>query len=130
MVTRKWFGLLFMSLIAINHGLFSQILLDGVVIDNGSEPVKNALVEFMDQADPTQVFRDYTDDSGLYTIPIITTGIHDPESRNPGNFKLRQNYPNPFSGNRTDNPTTSIVYELSQPSHVRIEIRNILGQKV
>ncbi|UCD93623.1 MAG: T9SS type A sorting domain-containing protein, partial [Candidatus Zixiibacteriota bacterium] len=42
----------------------------------------------------------------------------------PRHFALHQNYPNPF------NAVTQIIYELPQASHVKIEIRNIMGQRV
>lgn len=42
----------------------------------------------------------------------------------PDEFALRQNYPNPF------NPSTNIALDLPSPSHVRLEVLNILGQKV
>ncbi|MCP4412034.1 MAG: T9SS type A sorting domain-containing protein, partial [Gammaproteobacteria bacterium] len=42
----------------------------------------------------------------------------------PSNYYLHQNYPNPF------NPTTQIKFGLIKKSKVRLEIFNILGQKV
>jgi len=42
----------------------------------------------------------------------------------PFTFALEQNYPNPF------NPATNISYQVAEMSEVKIEIFNILGQKV
>ncbi len=42
----------------------------------------------------------------------------------PKEIQLHHNYPNPF------NPTTSISYDLPSASHVKIEVFNVLGQKV
>jgi hypothetical protein len=42
----------------------------------------------------------------------------------PDVFALRQNYPNPF------NPVTTIAYDIPEISNVRIDMYNILGQKV
>ncbi len=42
----------------------------------------------------------------------------------PLEFALEQNYPNPF------NPETTIRYRLDKPGAVRLEIYNLLGQKV
>ncbi|MFH1892569.1 MAG: T9SS type A sorting domain-containing protein [Candidatus Zixiibacteriota bacterium] len=42
----------------------------------------------------------------------------------PKTFALHQNYPNPF------NATTRIIYEVPKTAHVKIEVFNIMGQKV
>jgi hypothetical protein len=61
----------------------------------------------------------------LLTNPYYTAvrDIDDGETR-PPDFMLFQNYPNPF------NPTTSIEFLLPRSGQVKIEIFNILGQKV
>ena len=42
----------------------------------------------------------------------------------PSEYKLSQNYPNPF------NPTTTIQYAVPQAGPVKLEIFNVLGQRV
>jgi hypothetical protein len=42
----------------------------------------------------------------------------------PPDFSLKQNYPNPF------NPATTIEFSLPKRGHVKIEIFNLVGQKV
>lgn len=52
------------------------------------------------------------------------TGVENNSSVKPLIFKLSQNYPNPF------NPTTVINYSVATKGAVRLEVFNILGQKV
>jgi hypothetical protein len=47
-----------------------------------------------------------------------------PDNTAPNNIVLYQNYPNPF------NPVTHIVYEIPFSAHVRLSIRNVLGQEI
>ncbi|MBD3387296.1 T9SS type A sorting domain-containing protein [candidate division KSB1 bacterium] len=108
----------------LNHGLFAAIVLQGVITDNGAEPVENALVELTDQEDTTRVFSDYTDQNGYYQIRVKETGIDAFDPGPPGDYRLYQNHPNPF------NPSTVIGYELAKPASIRIEIFNVLGQKI
>ena len=55
----------------------------------------------------------------LFTVPLSTEN-----TETPSGFVLDQNYPNPF------NPRTNISYSLGRTSEVKLEIFNVLGQKV
>ncbi|MEZ5359072.1 MAG: T9SS type A sorting domain-containing protein [Candidatus Zixiibacteriota bacterium] len=54
----------------------------------------------------------------------LSTAVDDWFDGLPGSFELAQNYPNPF------NNTTTISYSIGSYSSVKLEIFNILGQKV
>jgi uncharacterized protein (TIGR02145 family) len=111
-------------LFTLSQTLFSQITLQGIITDNGTEPVHNALVKITDQADTNRTFNDYSNEQGEYSIQITSTSIDNKNLNNPDHFTLLQNYPNPF------NPSTVISYEITQPAVISIEIYNVLGQKI
>lgn len=50
--------------------------------------------------------------------------IHGSDDSRPSEFALSQNYPNPF------NPDTYIEFDLSGAAHVKIDVFNIVGQRV
>jgi hypothetical protein len=80
-------------------------------------------------------FKGVLDDIRIYNYALSYSNIQllydfstdiqtDNESDIPKNFGLVQNYPNPFNGQ------TNIEYRISTQSNVKLEIFNILGQKI
>jgi hypothetical protein len=67
-------------------------------------------------------------DMGVYAAftTELLTDVKDEEqgSAIPDKFELKQNYPNPF------NPVTQISFSLPKAANVKLEIYNLLGQKV
>ncbi|MEK7249400.1 MAG: T9SS type A sorting domain-containing protein, partial [Bacteroidota bacterium] len=70
----------------------------------------------------------YYDDFSVNGVDFVTSvdenGPKPISSTIPSDYKLEQNYPNPF------NPSTTINYDLTKSSAVRLDIYNIIGQKV
>ena len=131
MKRRNLFLITVTCILLLSHNLFSQIVVQGTVTDNGAEflgngaePIENALVTLTDQANANRTFSDYTDAQGQYDITIWATGVDDDEASNPTAFNLYQNYPNPF------NPSTVIAYEMPKVADMSISIYNVLGIKV
>ena len=64
-----------------------------------------------------------------YNFPIL--GVEDRGGDNVvREFKLEQNYPNPFSKGEGNNPSTVINFSVPITANVLINVYNILGQKV
>ncbi len=99
----------------------------------GTQKIKKVIFtfEFFDEEDIVVLFDRYgwTNDASEVPYPIdnfedtTIVGIKD-ESTLPNSFKLFQNYPNPF------NPQTSIKYEVSSITNVRLTIYDILGREI
>ncbi len=47
-----------------------------------------------------------------------------------GNFKLEQNFPNPFSKSSSGNPSTLIKYEIPSEGFVTLKVYDILGNEI
>ena len=64
--------------------------------------------------------------TGVYILRLDSTAveINEPPQQLPQTITLYQNYPNPF------NPVTTIEFSLPRAAHTRLEIFNILGEKV
>jgi hypothetical protein len=64
-------------------------------------------------------------EDSLLVIVLSSTAVEDfPAGQIPKEFVLMQNYPNPF------NPGTRIRFGLPKASHIKLEVYNILGQRV
>ncbi|MFC1509224.1 T9SS type A sorting domain-containing protein [Candidatus Omnitrophota bacterium] len=97
------------------------LIVEGFVTDTRLNRVAGAAIRFISSDETVSAV---TDDDGRYSVIIDFTAGVDNERALPDPFLLHQNYPNPF------NPTTTISYELLRPAVVRLDIFNILGNKV
>ena len=65
-----------------------------------------------------------TASGGVFRSLEVVVGVPKTSSASVTDFRLVQNYPDPF------NPSTTIGYSLPSQSYVRLQIYNVLGQLV
>ena len=100
----------------------AESLVEGWVRRSSGEPVEAAQVLVFDWTDLQHgpVAQATTDAAGYFALSLKSLG----GSALPQAWTLGQNYPNPF------NPSTLIPYQVPTAARVRLEVFNVLGQRV
>ena len=99
----------------------AEPLLEGRVRLAAGEPAAGVQVRLFDLTDLREWVGATTDEAGYFALPLrALPGA----AALPARFDLGPNYPNPF------NPSTVIPYQLLTSTHVRLEVFNVLGQRI
>lgn len=84
--------------------------------------------EYENTADNEFVSVDYGNNSvknkDILVSPASTTGVIKNTNSVPTSYSLLQNYPNPF------NPSTAIRFTIPERTQVKLEVYNLIGQKI
>ena len=102
----------------LSVGAGAEPVVEGQVRLATGEPVAGARVLVFDLADLRRYVATTTEASGHFALSLGSRAAL------PDGFGLGQNYPNPF------NPGTVIPYQLATAGYVRLEVFNVLGQRV
>ena len=107
--------------LALSISVGAEPLLEGRVWLSSGQPAAGVQVRLFDLTNLRESVGATTDERGYFALPL--RALPGAATR-PAGFKLGPNYPNPF------NPSTVIPYQLPTATHVRLEVFNVLGQRI
>lgn len=108
------------SLISANYGSYTELVQTINYITGDVPDTMIITMGISQESGPHTGSYFYLDDLSL--SPAM--GVSEHQTQVPAAFSLSQNYPNPF------NPTTAISYALPVRGQVRLEVFNVLGERV